>query len=77
MAKKQTTKKEVEVKIDEAIETVPQISSMSEKIEKEVINTIENISTEVAENLADIKTREQNIMQEIEKNPAAAQKTND
>lgn len=74
MAGKKTTKKEVEVKINEAIETVPQISSMSEKIEQEVIKTIETVSNEVAENLADIKVREKNIMQEIEKNPAAAQK---
>ena len=74
MAGKKATKKEVETKINEAIESVPQMSSLSETIEQEVIKTIENVSSEVAENLANIKTREKNIMQEIENNPAATGK---
>lgn len=73
MAAKKTTKKEVETTINEAIETVTPMPSMSQQVEEEVMKVITNVSEEVSENIAGIKTREQNIMNEIEKNPEATQ----
>lgn len=48
-------------------------SNIADKVEAEVIKAIENVATEVNENIADIKKQEKDIMQKIEANPAAAQ----
>jgi prophage DNA circulation protein len=48
-------------------------SNIADKVEAEVIKAIENVATEVNENIADIKKQEKDIMQKIEENPAAAQ----
>lgn len=75
MAKKQNVKTEVEAVVNNNVNTeAPEITTMSQKIEEEVVKKIEEVSSEVTENIADIKTREENLLKQIENNPQAAQK---
>lgn len=75
--KKTTTQKKAKAKneneVIEKVETTTQAPSMSEVIEQEVVKAIENVSSEVSDNIAEIKTREQNIIEQVQSNPAAAQ----
>lgn len=63
----------VETVVEPTAEAVPPTSNIADKVEAEVIKTIENVATEVKENIADIKKQEKKIMQQIEANPADAQ----
>ena len=56
------------LKVMVVVGTRPEIIRLSE-----VIKAIENVATEVNENIAEIKKQEKDIMQKIEANPAAAQ----
>lgn len=59
--------------VEEVEEVKEPTSNIVDKVEAEVIKAIENVATEVNENIADIKKQEKDIMEKIESNPAAAQ----
>ena len=62
---KQPNKNKKQKNVNPVVETVVILNEYGETIEQEVIKTIENVSNEVTENIAEIKTREENIMREI------------
>jgi cob(I)alamin adenosyltransferase len=55
--------------IDEAIKTVPEIPSMTEQAETKIAEAINNMVSEVQEDVVAIKEQEAKIIQRIEINP--------
>lgn len=80
MAEKKTSTQKVSKKaintakaIDEAINNVPEMESMTSKAEEQIAEAINNVMSDVNEDIAAIKEREVQIMQRIEANPDAAE----
>lgn len=78
MAEKKTSTQKVSKKaintakaIDEAINNVPEMESMTSKAEEQIAEAINNVMSDVNEDIAAIKEREVQIMQRIEANPEA------
>lgn len=59
--------------IDEAINNVPEMESMTSKAEEQIAEAINNVMSDVNEDIAAIKEREVQIMQRIEANPEATE----
>lgn len=69
-----TSKKVLDTKpMEDAINAVPGTPSMAEKVEMELTKAITEANMKVQEDLASIKSQEEKIMKEIERNPNAAQ----
>lgn len=80
MAEKKTSTQKVSKKaintakaIDEAINNVPEMESMTSKAEEQIAEAINNVMSDVNEDIAAIKEREVQIMQRIEANPEATE----
>lgn len=80
MAEKKTSTQKVSKKaintakaIDEAINNVPEMESMTNKAEEQIAEAINNVMSDVNEDIAAIKEREVQIMQRIEANPEATE----
>lgn len=80
MAEKKTSTQKVSKKaintakaIDEAINNVPEMESMTSKAEEQIAEAINNVMSDVNEDIAAIKEREAQIMQRIEANPDATE----
>jgi cob(I)alamin adenosyltransferase len=76
MAEKKTNSQKLSKKainnakaIDEAIKTVPEMPSMTEQAETKIAEAINNMVSEVQEDVVAIKEQEAKIMQRIETNP--------
>lgn len=76
MAEKKTNSQKLSKKainnakaIDEAIKTVPEMPSMTEQAETKIAEAINNMVSEVQEDVVAIKEQEAKIMQRIEANP--------
>lgn len=80
MAEKKTSTQKVSKKaintakaIDEAINNVPEMESMTSKAEEQIAEAINDVMSDVNEDIAAIKEREAQIMQRIEANPEATE----